>query len=118
MSKIRVTKKAINEGFRNRICVGYCALQYLLYYRDADFYTARAEGWGADIYKIDCNTVIVTGYAPFGNIQPNYDLTHIYDAKACAIVQDRTKNFETIKKELEELLENFVAEVVDNENIN
>ena len=115
MGKIRVTKKAINEGFRNRICVGYCALQYLLYYRNADFNTVRAEGWGADIYKIDYNTVIVTGYAPFGNIRPDYDLTRTYDAKACAIVQDRAKDFETIKKELEELLENFVVEVLDYE---
>jgi hypothetical protein len=115
MGKIRVTKKAINEGFRNIICVGYCNLQHLLYYTDADFVTVRAEGWGADIYKIDYNTVIVTGYAPFGNIRPCYDLQEDYDRKACAIVHDRTKDFNTIKKDLAELLEQFVAEVLENE---
>ena len=67
--KTQITKKAIMSAYRNVIKVGYCDLQNALKCRDPNFYTAGIYGWNADVYVIDCDTVIVTGYRPFGNIE-------------------------------------------------
>ena len=55
------------------ICVPYCGLQNLLNYESPVAYTARREGWAADIYDMGGGVAIVTGYTPFGNIRPYYE---------------------------------------------
>lgn len=110
MSKIKTNKKQINEGFKNKICCGYCDLQYLLYYKEADFYNSGVYGWNCDIYKIDNNTVIVTGYRPYGNIR-NYKLVREFDQKAKNIVKDNNIEYETKIKLLDELIVEFVEEI-------
>ena len=67
--KTRITKKAIMNTYPNVIKVGYCDLQDALKWREPNFYTAGVFGWNADVYVIDCDTVIVTGYRPFGNVE-------------------------------------------------
>lgn len=67
--KTQTTKKAIMNAYRNVIKVGYCDLQDALKWREPDFYTAGVHGRNADVYVIDYDTVIVTGYRPFGNIE-------------------------------------------------
>ena len=79
--KFHTTKKAIMNGYKNVICVPYCALQSLLSHENAIAYTTRVEGWGADVYQFG-NTAIVTGYAPFGNIRPGYEINKKYDDRA------------------------------------
>ena len=67
--KTQITKKAIMSAYRNVIKVGYCHLQDALKWREPNFFTAGVYGWNADVYVIDGDTVIVTGYRPFGNIE-------------------------------------------------
>ena len=67
--KTKITKKAIMNAYRNVIKVSYCDMQYALRWREPNFYTAGVYGWNADVYVIDCDTVIVTGYRPFGNME-------------------------------------------------
>ena len=67
--KTRTTKKAIMSTYRNVIRVGYCDMQDALKWRVPNFYTAGLFGWNADVYVIDDDTVIVTGYRPFGNME-------------------------------------------------
>ena len=67
--KTQITKKAIMSAYRNVIRVGYCDMQDTLKWREPNFYTAGVYGWNADVYVIDSNTVIVTGYRPFGNVE-------------------------------------------------
>ena len=55
--------------YPNVIKVGYCDMQDALKWREPIFYTAGVYGWNADVYVIDCYTVIVTGYRPFGNVE-------------------------------------------------
>lgn len=55
--------------YYNVIKVGYCDMQDALKWREPNFYTAGVYGWNADVYVIDCDTVIVTGYRPFGNVE-------------------------------------------------
>lgn len=107
--KYKTTQKAIRNGYDNVICVGYCSLQYLLNCSSADAYTTRREGWGADIYDFG-NTAIVTGYAPFGNIRPPYDVTKQYDDKARAIC-DEFWDWDEREKRLDALIAEFIEEV-------
>ena len=57
------------SAYRNVIKVGYCDLQDALEWREPNFYTAGVYGWNSDVYVIDHDTVIVTGYRPFGNME-------------------------------------------------
>ena len=56
------------SAYRNVIKVGYCDMQDALKWREPNFYTAGVYGWNSDVYVIDNDTVIVTGYRPFGNM--------------------------------------------------
>lgn len=67
--KTKTTKKAIMGAFDNVIRVGYCDMQDALKWREPNFYTAGVYGWNSDVYVINSNTVIVTGYRPFGNVE-------------------------------------------------
>ena len=108
MGKIKTTKKEIEENFNNIYCVGYCGLAHLLRYTDADYYTSGVYGWNADIYKIDYNTVIVTGYRPFGK-SIDYEITEKYNEKAREI-ENKAQGYEKTKKQLEKLLNKFIKE--------
>lgn len=67
--KTQITKKAIMNAYSNVIKVGYCDMQDALKWREPNFYTAGIYGWNADVYVIGHDTVIVTGYRPFGNVE-------------------------------------------------
>lgn len=69
MKKIRTTEKEIKNNFTNIYYCNYCNLQNLLTLYQPDYYTKGVYGWNADVYVIDFDTVIVTGYRPFGNIK-------------------------------------------------
>lgn len=112
--KIRVTEKQIKEGFKNIITAGYCDIQYLLYYKDADFNTCGVYGWKADFYKINNNTIISTGYSPINGIR-NYKTNKKYDDKARKIVLNYDLKYETKIKKLDKLIEKFVEELLKEE---
>jgi len=84
--KNKVSRRFINDRYTNIICVGYCNLQRLLTGVPPMYYTTRVEGWAADVYELNHNTVVVTGYAPFGNIKPEYDLQRKYEMIAARII--------------------------------
>lgn len=106
--KYRTTKRDVNTGYGNIICIGYCRLQALLNYESPVAYTARREGWAADIYEFG-NTAIVTGYAPFGNIRPDYEICQKYEKKAGEIPY--TLSYEERKEALNKLISEFIEEV-------
>lgn len=86
--KFKTTQKAIWANYNKIICVPYCGLQNLLNYESPVAYTVRREGWAADIYDMGGGVAIVTGYAPFGNIRPSYELRERYetDAEKSAVI--------------------------------
>lgn len=86
--KRKTTRKELRELFTTIICVGYCNLQSLLADIDPAYYITRPEGWAADAYIVDCNTIIVTGYDPFGNVSPEYDLQRKYELWARRVIGD------------------------------
>ena len=108
--KYRTTQKAIKNGFSKIISVGYCNLQHLLNCETETAYTTRREGWAADIYDFG-NVAIVTGYAPFGNIRPDYETVKKYDNMDREIIGN-IFSWEERKNALRALIENFIEEVI------
>ena len=122
--KYETTKKAILSNYPNVIKVGYCDLQTLLKFRSPNAYTAsKTYGWRADIYEITPNTVIVTGYAPFGNIAPDYVTVKKYEEKAqeeSSLAWNRRKSssqaYSDEAKAMDALLHEFIQEVKPNKS--
>lgn len=120
--KYETTKKAILSNYPNVIKVGYCSLQTLLKFRSPDAYTvSKTYGWRADIYEITPNTVIVTGYAPFGNIVPDYETVKKYEEKAqeeSALAWNRRESssqaYSNEAEAMDALFREFVQEVKPN----
>ena len=110
--KFKTTRKAIKANSRIILKVGYCDLQSLLYFKEAEAYTCGVYGWNADIHMFG-NVTVVTGYRPFGNYS-NYDLVREYDEKAYKIARDyKNIDWETRKNEVSKLLDEFVNKVYE-----
>ena len=109
--KFKTSKKAVLEGYDKVISVGYNNLQSLLACENPIAYTVRNEGWGADIYDLGGGIAIATGYAPFGNIYPDYSLTKKYDDRAANLCK-QIMSFDAKKGALEALLREFFGEVM------
>ena len=107
MNKQRVTQKFIKGRYNNIIVVPYCGLQHLLTFTPCPYYTTRTEGWGSDISGLDYNTVIVTGYAPFGNIRVDSETCKRYEQKAREALYKGSD-----REELDNLINEFIKEVV------
>ena len=115
MAKVRTTQKAIKEVYQNVIAVGYCNLQSLLdfFYDKERYYTVRREGWGSDVYDFGL-TAISTGYAPFGNIRPSYDLVEKYEHEAQKLrsISLLKITYPEKRKKAEKLMNDFIKEAL------
>lgn len=87
-------------------------MQSLLYYKNPDYYTSGVYGWNADIYQIDSDTVIVTGYRPFGNIKIDYNTIKKYELEAKKIAYNiKNHDIEDKKEKIEKILKKLVENV-------
>ena len=105
--KTKITKKAIMSAYRNVIKVGYCDIQDALKWREPNFYTMGVYGWNADVYVIDYDTVIVTGYRPFGNMELSREV--IDTLNKCAESIARYFDYYTAKIHLNNNLEELAS---------
>ena len=113
--KFKTTQKAIRANYNKIICVPYCGLQTLLNYESPVAYTVRREGWAADIYDMGGGVAIVTGYAPFGNIRPFYELRERYETDAEKIRYNDSLAWEEQREQLKQLAKAFIEEVTRHE---
>lgn len=113
--KFKTTQKEIRANFNKIICVGYCNLQTVLDYESPIAYTSRREGWAADIYDMGGGVAIVTGYAPFGNVRPGYDICRKYEKQAEKIRYNYTLSYDRQRDMLKSLAKKFVKEVCEND---
>lgn len=113
--KFKTTQKEIRANFNKIICVPYCELQTLLNYESPVAYTVRREGWAADIYDMGSGVAIVTGYAPFGNVRPGYDICRKYEKQAEKIRYNYDLSYDRQRDMLKSLAKEFVKEVCGNE---
>lgn len=113
--KFKTTQKEIRANYNKIICVPYCGLQNLLNYESPVAYTVRREGWAADIYDMSGGVAIVTGYAPFGNIRPSYELRERYETQAEKIRYDYSLSYEQQRESLKALQGDFIKGVCNHE---
>lgn len=113
--KFKTTQKEIKANFNTIICVPYCGLQTLLNYESPIAYTERRTGWAADIYNMGDGVAIVTGYAPFGNIRPSYELRERYETSAEKIHYNYSLSWKEQREQLEQLARAFIEEVTRHE---
>lgn len=113
--KFKTTQKEIKANYNTIICVSYCGLQNLLNYDSPIAYTVRREGWAADIYDMGGGVAISTGYAPFGNVRPSYELRERYEKQAKQIRYNYSLKWEEQREQLKTLQREFIAEVCGNE---
>ena len=73
------------------------------------------RGWAADIYDMSGGVAIVTGYAPFGNIRPSYELRERYETQAEKIRYNYSLAWEEQRDALRELQRAFIEEVIRHE---
>ena len=111
--KFRVTQKEIKANFDKIISVPYCGLQNLLNWESPVAYTARREGWAADIYDMGGGVAMVTGCVPFGNIRPAYELRQRYETQAAAIRYNYCLSWTEQREQLKQLANEFIKEATN-----
>ncbi len=85
--KEHTTKGRVYAEYSRVVWVGYCDLANALDLagKSPEAYTARAEGWAADIYDCGEGVALVTGYAPFGRFRLPYEFAQLWRRRAEAI---------------------------------
>ena len=117
MEKAKVTAKWIKESFGKRLSVGYCSMQFLLKYKEPEYYTCGSSGWNSDNYYFpEYDLLISTGYNPVsGTIKTDYNLIESYNNKARTIVSQSGWDSDSEKKRMNEvskLLDDFLQEII------
>ena len=107
--KNRTTKKNVTATNKIIISVPYCAMQNALIFEEPEAYTAGVYGWNADVYRVNADAVIVTGYRAFGNIKPSRVLCDEYNKKIIQIFRESScTSYEEAKEKARALLSEFV----------
>ena len=114
--KTRITRKELKNSYGVLIPISYCSMQFLLQFKNPKYYLAGIYGWSADVYEIDNNTAIVTGYSPIGNVKVNYDIVKTAENKAEKQVKKYfMKSFNIKKAYREKLLNNLIKKILSGE---
>lgn len=115
MKKIKVTQKYIKQNFDNIILVHNEQLQFLLYEKEPAFYNAGKDGWHFDVYVINENTCICTGYNPIGNIKTSYNITHPYNLLGKKLKEHYGYYSERYQYTQNKLIQRFVRKILRKE---
>lgn len=114
-----MTSKALKERFNYELrqhrvfAIGYCTLQYLLYFQSPSFYTCGGYGWNYDSYYIvdtknGLDYVINTGYRGMFGYSVDYDLSREYELQAEKIIYDNSIGYEKQKELVDNLLMEYL----------
>ena len=110
--KLKATKREIKNSYSKLISIGYCDLQYLLYFKSPFAYSAGVYGWSCDYYEISNNTCISTGYSPVGDIEPSYELILDYNNSAQNIIYSDI-TMDKKREKVNELLNEFIQKALN-----
>ena len=115
MLKAKVTDKEIRDGYYT-IALGYCDAQNILKYEGARFYNYGVYGWRYDVYELDWNLAICTGYQPIKSIPEKLnrravEIIEKYDKKAESLKSSDYKNYANYRRAIERLYKKMVAEL-------
>lgn len=110
--KTRITSATVKASYEKIIVCGYGNLQDMLAYENPVAYNNGVYGWNYDVYEINPNCAIVTGYRCFNSkYKPGYDLQKKYNDAARKIRCDYSIGYEEQKARLKEIIRDFVGEV-------
>lgn len=119
MLKSKVTKKELKSNY-TYIFSTTQNLYYLLMNNNAKFYYANVYGWRFDVYQIDLDTIITTGYEYLKENKKQKEINNIlykynklaYKIYCCNYSQEVYKD--CIKNNLNKCV-NELKELIDNE---
>lgn len=115
---LELKKRDILNSYNNIISIGYCDAYYLLRGQERVGYTCGVYGWNADVYVVDGNTCIVTGYRPFGNIHASYSgIVKKYNEKARKIDNDYSLEWDKRKRKINKVFDKFIKECLENKEV-
>ena len=115
MLKVKVSDKELRNGYYT-IALGYCDAQNILKYEGARFYNYGIYGWRYDVYELDWNLAICTGYQPIKSIPEKLnrkavEIIEKYDKKAENLNRNNYKNYENYRRAIERLYKKMVTEL-------
>lgn len=115
MIKARVTDKELREGYYT-IELGYCDAQNILKFEAARFYNYGVYGWRYDVYELNWNLAICTGYRPIKSIPEKVNRQAVaiiekYDKKASSMKSTDYKGFAEYRKAIDRLYARMVKEL-------
>lgn len=115
MIKAKVTDREVRDGYYT-ISLSYCGAQNILKFEGAKFYNYGVYGWRYDVYELDWNLAICTGYQPIKSIPEKLNNQAVeiitkYDKKANALDYRNYKNYENYRKAYERLYKKMVGEL-------
>jgi hypothetical protein len=110
--KTKISKKDINNRFKNVLRIHADELYNLLYFKNAFAYSIRVEGWACDYYEIG-NICFCSGDSPIGQ-KANRDLEKHFEAKAKKIREGNFFKRETKIKKIDSLLLEFANQLINN----
>ena len=97
-------------NYHKVIEISYCGVQSLLRHKNPIAFTCGMYGWNSDIYDMGKGVAIVTGYRPFGNVHPNYDIVNYFEKQATNICENVP--YEEREGVLDILINGFIKEVL------
>lgn len=107
MLKFKTTNR---EMTTESVCyaIGYADLQNVLAFHDAVAYTSGVYGWNSDIYLLQGNTYISTGYRPCGYSLKDSWIIRALDRKASELRSYTSGlKYDEVKNEIEKLFRLF-----------
>ena len=111
--KIKMSMKQAHAGARKVYAVGYCAMQYLLRYKEPFAYNAGLYGWNNDSYLVfgtNGAVVISTGYRNMQGSHIDYNIIEKYEKQAEKIACDYKIPYEEQAEKVNALLRAMLDE--------
>lgn len=85
----KMTRTTIKANYSNIYYVGYCEMYHALGAFRKIGWTEGVYGWNYNVYEIDNETVVLTGYRGMFGTRIDHDLSRKIEAKADKIYCDR-----------------------------
>lgn len=125
MMKVKITNKELRDGYYT-IRLGYCDAQDILKFQPARFYNSGVYGWNYDVFEIDWNLAICTGYRPIQSIPEKLNTAAVaiirkYNNKAGKLNSWNYKSYTSYRRAVDRLYNRMVDElkaVINYETVN
>ena len=105
-----LTRNEIRRQYKTVIQLGYCDIYELTRQLKKIGYNAGVYGWNYDVFELDWNTCIITGYRTFskGTIRLTSEFIQYMDKKAYKIIKNNSCNYDEEQKQMKLLKNEFI----------